>query len=146
MCITCAACGLWLCQPVSPLAPLLLFSKVLNSALFLNCFFLGFLFVFKIFPCLYSTPISPAISVPNSGTFSVSSPPVTVLTGGLSSFSLGHLFPFCSYSPGCCFSLQPALESCNSLLYSFASSLFSPCCIICPWIVVWRLCPEGHLK
>lgn len=73
MCIACAACGVWLCQPVSPLTPLLLFSKVLNSALFLNCFFFGFLFVFKIFPCLYSTPISPAAtSAPNSDTCSVS--------------------------------------------------------------------------
>lgn len=71
-CITCAACRVWLCQPASSLTPLLVFSKVLSSALFLNCFFFEFL-VFKIFPCLYSTPFSPAAtSVPNSDTCSVS--------------------------------------------------------------------------
>lgn len=143
LCYLCS--GVWLCQPVSPLTPLLLFSKVLNSALFLDCFFWGVLVSIQNLPCLYSTPFCPAAtSVPNSGTCSVS--PVTVLTGCLSPFSLGHLFHFCSYPPGCCFSLQPALESHNSLLNSFASSLFIPRCINCPWIVVWRLCPEGHLK
>lgn len=66
----------------------------------------GLLFVFKIFPCLYSTPFSPAAtSVPNSDTCSV-----TVLSGCFSPFSLGHLFPFCSYSPGCCFSIYLLLS------------------------------------
>lgn len=121
--------------------------KVLNSAMFLNGFFFGSLFVLKIFPCLYSTPFSPAATcVSNSDTCCVSSPPITVLMGYLSAFSLDHLFPFCSYSPSCCLSFQPALESCNSLLYYFTSSLFSPCCINCPWILACTFRPEGHLK
>lgn len=76
------------------------FAAVLQGfELVLNCFSFGFLFVFKIFPCLYSTRflLLPHLCL-------IQTCPVTVLSGRLSPFSLGHLFSFCSYSPGCCFS------------------------------------------
>lgn len=109
----------WLYWVFSPLSLSLLLSRLFECCFLVSSFF-GFLFYAKSSPAL---PALPFISLAHLSLIQicVQCPSVPVLTGCLSPFSLGHLWPFCSCSPGCCFSLHLALESCNSS--SFTPSL-----------------------